>query len=104
MIETHFISYQNLFLHLDTKQILSAPLYILLGKLNLFYKDTYDGLAQFLHHDRRVLRYFANSALPEYPHGKHGNKKFIICFYLADNSIEVRDVRDTGENKGAHPK
>ena len=63
-------------------------------------KDTYDSLAQFLHHDRRVLRYFALAQLPEYPHGKHGKKKFIICFYLADNSIEVRDVRDTGDNKG----
>ena len=41
-----------------------------------------------------------------YPHGKHGRKKFIICFYLADNSIEVRDVRDTGDAKdaGSFPK
>ena len=64
-------------------------------------KDTYDGLAQFLHHDRRVLRFYALSKLPEYPHGKHGNKKYVICFYLADNSIEVRDVRDTCDAKGA---
>ena len=67
-------------------------------------KDTYDSLAQFLHHDRRVLRYYALAQLPEYPHGKHGKKKFIICFYLADNSIEVRDVRDTGDNKGEFVK
>ena len=64
-------------------------------------KDTYDKLAQFLHHDRRVLRYYCLSKLPEYPHGKHGNKKFVICFYLADNSIEVRDVRDISDAKGA---
>ena len=51
--------------------------------------------------DRRVLRYFCLSQLPEYPHGKHGKRKFIICFYLADNSIEVRDVRDNTESKGA---
>ena len=72
------------------------------GQLQLHQtKDTYDKLAQFLHHDRRVLRYYSLSQLPEYPHGKHGNRKFIICFYLADNSIEVRDVRDSTESKGA---
>ena len=31
MIDTHFKSEQNQFLHLDTEKILSAPLYILLG-------------------------------------------------------------------------
>ena len=31
MIDTHFKSEQNQFLHLDTEEILSAPLYILLG-------------------------------------------------------------------------
>ena len=30
MIDTHFKSEQNQFLHLDTETILSAPLYILL--------------------------------------------------------------------------
>ena len=30
MIDTHFISKQNQFLHLDTKKILTAPLFILL--------------------------------------------------------------------------
>ena len=58
-------------------------------------------LSCLLHHDRRVLRFYALSKLPEYPHGKHGNKKYVICFYLADNSIEVRDVRDTCDAKGA---
>ena len=72
------------------------------GQLQLHQtRDTYDKLAQFLHHDRRVLRYYSLSQLPEYPHGKHGKRKFIICFYLADNSIEVRDVRDSTESKGA---
>ena len=72
------------------------------GQVQLHHtKDTFDKLAQFLHHDRRVLRYFCLSQLPEYPHGKHGKRKFIICFYLADNSIEVRDVRDNTESKGA---
>ena len=64
-------------------------------------KDNYDKLAQFLHHDRRVLRFYGLSRLPEYPHGKDGSKKFIICFYLADDSIEVRDIRDSSESKGA---
>ena len=31
MVDTHFKSKQNQFLHLDTKKILSAPLYILLA-------------------------------------------------------------------------
>ena len=36
------------------------------GQLQLHQtKDTYDSLAQFLHHDRRVLRYYAHSPLPE---------------------------------------
>ena len=71
------------------------------GQLQLHQtKDTYDKLAQFLHHDRRVLRFYSLSQLPEYPHGKHGKQKFIICFYLADNSIEVRDVRDVSDSKG----
>ena len=30
MVDTHFKSEQNQFLHLDTEKILSAPLYILL--------------------------------------------------------------------------
>ena len=64
-------------------------------------KDTYDSLRQFLHHDRKVLRFYCHSKLPEYPLGKHGMKKYIICFFLADNSLEVRDVRDTSESKGA---
>ena len=72
------------------------------GQLQLHQTtETYDKLAQFLHHDRRVLRYYSLSQLPEYPHGKHGNRKFVICFYLADNTIEVRDVRDSTESKGA---
>ena len=64
-------------------------------------KDSYDRLAQFLNHDRRVLRFYSLSELPEYPHGKDGSKKYIICFYLADDSIEVRDIRDSSEAKGA---
>ena len=64
-------------------------------------KDTYDSLKQFLHHDRKVLRFYSHSKLPEYPLGKHGTKKFVICFFLADNSVEVRDIRDTSESKGA---
>ena len=36
------------------------------GQLQLHQtKDTYDSLAQFLHHDRRVLRYYCHSPLPE---------------------------------------
>ena len=31
MVDTHIKSKQNQFFHLDTKKILSAPLYILLG-------------------------------------------------------------------------
>ena len=64
-------------------------------------KDSYDKLAQFLSHDRKVLRFYGLSRLPEYPHGKDGSKKYIICFYLADDSIEVRDIRDSSESKGA---
>ena len=33
MVDTHFKSEQNLFLHLDTETILSAPLYILLEQM-----------------------------------------------------------------------
>ena len=64
-------------------------------------KDTYDSLHQFLNHDRKVLRYFAHSETPFTPLGKTYKKKFIICFFLADNSVEVRDVRDNSESKGA---
>ena len=72
------------------------------GQLQLHQtKDNYDRLAQFLNHDRRVLRFYSLSKLPEYPHGKDGSKKYIICFYLADDSIEVRDIRDSQESKGA---
>ena len=35
MIDTHFKSEQNQFLHLDTETILSAPLYILLAQIKL---------------------------------------------------------------------
>ena len=35
MVDTHFKSEQNLFLHLDTEKILSAPLYILLESVTL---------------------------------------------------------------------
>ena len=79
-------------------------------------KDTYDSLQQFLHHDRKVLRYFAHSETPFTPLGKTYKKKYIICFFLSDNSLEVssnpkklftvfvcqvRDVRDNSESKGA---
>lgn len=64
-------------------------------------KDTYDRLQQFLHHDRKVLRYFAHSETPFTPIGKTYKKKYIICFFLSDNSLEVRDVRDASESKGA---
>ena len=76
-------------------------------------KDTYDSLQQFLHHDRKVLRYFAHSETPFTPLGKTYKKKFVICFFLSDNSLEVssnpgrqrlsqvRDVRDNSESKGA---
>ena len=53
-------------------------------------KDTYDSLKQFLHHDRKVLRYFAHSETPFTPLGKTYKKKYIICFFLSDNSLEVR--------------
>ena len=52
-------------------------------------KDTYDSLQQFLHHDRKVLRYFAYSQTPFTPLGKTYKKKFVICFFLSDNSVEV---------------
>ena len=52
-------------------------------------KDTYDSLKQFLHHDRKVLRYFAHSETPFTPLGKTYKKKYIICFFLSDNSLEV---------------
>ena len=52
-------------------------------------KDTYDSLQQFLHHDRKVLRYFAHSETPFTPLGKTYKKKYIICFFLSDNSLEV---------------
>ena len=53
-------------------------------------KDTYDSLKQFLHHDRKVLRYFAHSETPFTPLGKTYKKKYVICFFLSDNSLEVR--------------
>ena len=52
-------------------------------------KDTYDSLKQFLHHDRKVLRYFAHSETPFTPLGKTYKKKYVICFFLSDNSLEV---------------
>ena len=54
-------------------------------------KDTYDSLKQFLHHDRKVLRYFAHSETPFTPLGKTYKKKYVICFFLSDNSLEVTE-------------
>ena len=46
MIDTHFKSEQNQFLHLDTETILSAPLYILLASHSILtmwtHSITYD--------------------------------------------------------------
>ena len=58
-------------------------------------KDTYDSLKQFLHHDRKVLRYFAHSETPFTPLGKTYKKKYIICFFLSDNSLEVGSNPET---------
>ena len=48
MVDTHFKSNQNQFLHLETKKILSAPLYILLGRKHMSPKWTFYGQPIFL--------------------------------------------------------
>ena len=38
---------------------------------------------------RRVLKFYCQTDLPDYPLGKKGKTKYIIHFYLADDSLEV---------------
>ena len=64
MSDTHFKSYQNQFLHLDTEKILSAPLYILLG-LKQTYSRFHKKLIQgSIVEGGRFCSYFWDKQLP----------------------------------------
>ena len=56
---------------------------------------------QYLRHDRKVLRFFAISELPYYPLGCKGEQRYVIHYYLSDDTLEVREVRSLEEPKGA---
>ena len=51
--------------------------------------------------DRKVLRFFCVSDLPYYPLGSKGEQKYVIHYYLADDTLEVRELRTLEEPKGA---
>ncbi len=56
---------------------------------------------QYLRHDRKVLRFFAICELPYYPLGCKGEQKYVIHYYLSDDTLEVREVRSLEEPRGA---
>ena len=48
-----------------------------------------------------MLRFFCVSDLPYYPLGSKGEQKYVIHYYLADDTLEVRELRSLEEPKGA---
>lgn len=56
---------------------------------------------QYLQNDRRVLRFFAVSELPYYPLGCKGEQRYIIHYFLSDDTLEVREERTNEDPKGA---
>ena len=66
MVDTHFKSKQNLLLYLDTEEILTVPLHILLEQCWTFYKlPTFDSLRPFyanlMMHNDPCLKAFLRS-------------------------------------------
>ena len=39
-------------------------------------------------------RFYCRSDLPKYPLGRGGEKDFVVHFYLADDTVEVRELRE----------
>lgn len=66
----------------------------------LFAKREKD-MRQFLSHDRKVLRFFCISELPYYPLGCKGEQKYVIHYFLSDDTLEVREMRSLEDPKGA---
>ena len=66
----------------------------------LFAKKEKD-VRQYLRNDRKVLRFYAVSELPYYPLGCKGEQKYVIHYYLSDDTLEVRELRSLEEPKGA---
>lgn len=61
-------------------------------------------LRKFYENDGRVLRFMCRSDLPKYPLGKSGEKEFILHFYLADDTIEIREMRSERPQSAAGAK
>ena len=56
---------------------------------------------QYLKNDRKVLRFYAITELPYYPLGCKSQQKYIIHYFLSDDTLEVREERGMDEPKGA---
>jgi len=62
-------------------------------------KSDFDKFKQFLEYDRKVLRYYA---CWDDRHNMFGElRSFVICYYLADDTVEVREVYE--DNDGHDP-
>ncbi|TRY71606.1 hypothetical protein TCAL_14884 [Tigriopus californicus] len=61
-------------------------------------------LRKFYENDGRVLRFMCRSDLPKYPLGKSGEKEFILHFYLADDTVEIREMRSERPQSAAGAK
>ena len=67
MVDTHFKSEQNQFLHLDTEAILSPPLYILLGVYHTIIDDEIGNLL-FFNFLIKVLKFHCYFLVRTYHH------------------------------------
>jgi EF-hand domain-containing protein 1 len=64
-------------------------------------KSDYDKLKQFLEMDGKVLRFYATWDDRQSPHGQI--RPFIIQYYLADDTIEVREVHKPNDGLDPFP-
>ena len=46
-----------------------------------------------------LSRFYCTSDLPKYPLGHSGRKEFVLHFYLADDTLEIREARDGSSSK-----
>ncbi|XP_076437974.1 EF-hand domain-containing protein 1-like [Babylonia areolata] len=64
-------------------------------------KSAYDAKKQFLELDRRVLRFYA--MWDERKHMFGENREFVIQYYLADDTLEVLEVRKPNNGRDPFP-
>jgi EF-hand domain-containing protein 1 len=64
-------------------------------------KSDFDKLKQFLEMDRKVLRFYATWDDRKSPHGQI--RPFIIQYYLADDTVEVREVHKPNDGLDPFP-